>query len=668
MGARRFCIVCIAGGLLMGLPRPAACQSYRFTKVLDGATQRPDGLGVFYITYSRTTPAFDGRWVVFRDPGPQNDDGSHAAIWSFNTQDRTFHKLVDFNTTVPGGATLFHDFQLQDSAPIVRNGVVVFLARDTAARQGLYSVPAGGGAITRIADRDTADPTGGVFTVFDVAGKQMGGLAFDGTTAVFNATNGAQVPGSYSAKPDGSSLVLVADSLHPAQNGRINGFYAPAISGGNVVMIGTDGTANNAGYNGIYLGSVGGNGAAMELLNSGQQLPGNTNAGFHTRFDVPVLAFDGTLVAFHATDSNSGSPTNPAGLFGLYTTDLASHTIGKIADANSTLPGLGRLTAIALSGVAVHRGSVLFQATDATGASGLYVWKSSGLIARIIGTGDLLDGRAVQAVADPGPAALFGASCAFVVNFGNDRALYVATEAFASVSAASYASGASLAPGSIASGFGQGLAPFTEQAVALPLPTTLANTAIALQDSAGVQWPAPLFYVSAGQINYLAPDGAAPGYATLIVTSQGRVAATGAVNIAPVAPGLFTANQDGQGAPAGEAIMVAPDQTQTRQPLAQCGATAGSCATRPIDLGPAGTQVFLSLYGTGIRGLTSLAGVTAAIGGLGAPVQYAGAQPQLAGLDQVNLAIPRALAGRGDVDVTLTVDGKAANVVRVNIK
>jgi uncharacterized protein (TIGR03437 family) len=40
----------------------------------------------------------------------------------------------------------------------------------------------------------------------------------------------------------------------------------------------------------------------------------------------------------------------------------------------------------------------------------------------------------------------------------------------------------------------------------------------------------------------------------------------------------------------------------------------------------------------------------------------------LAGLDQVNVQLPRSLAGRGDVDVVLTVDGKIAIMVRVNIK
>ena len=74
------------------------------------------------------------------------------------------------------------------------------------------------------------------------------------------------------------------------------------------------------------------------------------------------------------------------------------------------------------------------------------------------------------------------------------------------------------------------------------------------------------------------------------------------------------------------------------------------------------------LYGTGIRGRSSLSGVTAKIGGLDAQVQYAGAQPEFAGLDQVNVVIPRALAGQGEVDLTLAVDGVTANSVRVNIR
>jgi uncharacterized protein (TIGR03437 family) len=238
----------------------------------------------------------------------------------------------------------------------------------------------------------------------------------------------------------------------------------------------------------------------------------------------------------------------------------------------------------------------------------------------------------------------------------------------ASVSAASYLGGAPLAAGSITAAFGQGLATGSQAANSLPLPTSLVDTTLKVKDAAGVEWQAPLFCVTPTQINYLVPDGAAPGPATVTVTSAGQVTGVGTVNIAIVAPGLFTANSDGRGPPAGVAVAVAPALTQSTQPVASCSASPGSCVTSPIDLGPGGTQVVLVLYGTGIRGRSSLGGVAAKIGGVDAEVQYAGAQSQFPGLDQVNVVIPRELAGHGEVDLALTVDGKTANTVRVNIR
>ena len=49
-------------------------------------------------------------------------------------------------------------------------------------------------------------------------------------------------------------------------------------------------------------------------------------------------------------------------------------------------------------------------------------------------------------------------------------------------------------------------------------------------------------------------------------------------------------------------------------------------------------------------------------------VVYAEAQPRYAGLDQVNVYVPRSLAGAGEVPIVLTADGVTANVVTVNIK
>jgi len=47
--------------------------------------------------------------------------------------------------------------------------------------------------------------------------------------------------------------------------------------------------------------------------------------------------------------------------------------------------------------------------------------------------------------------------------------------------------------------------------------------------------------------------------------------------------------------------------------------------------------------------------------------QFAGAQDNLAGLDQINVRLSRNLIGRGEVSVVLIADGKTANPVKINI-
>ena len=54
--------------------------------------------------------------------------------------------------------------------------------------------------------------------------------------------------------------------------------------------------------------------------------------------------------------------------------------------------------------------------------------------------------------------------------------------------------------------------------------------------------------------------------------------------------------------------------------------------------------------------------------GVAASIEYADRHPVFQGLDQVNVRLPRSLAGRGEMDVELTVDGKAANAVKIAIQ
>jgi uncharacterized protein (TIGR03437 family) len=87
-----------------------------------------------------------------------------------------------------------------------------------------------------------------------------------------------------------------------------------------------------------------------------------------------------------------------------------------------------------------------------------------------------------------------------------------------------------------------------------------------------------------------------------------------------------------------------------------------------MALGAATDRLIITLYGSDLRGLSSLANATAQIGGTPSPILFIGAQPQFTGLDQVNLQVPRATAGRGEVPIVLTVDGQTANVVTINIQ
>lgn len=236
-----------------------------------------------------------------------------------------------------------------------------------------------------------------------------------------------------------------------------------------------------------------------------------------------------------------------------------------------------------------------------------------------------------------------------------------------SVSAASY-SDSSLSPESIASVFGKGLAFVSQPAARTPLPTTLGGSSVLITDRSGTSRAAPLFYVSPGQINFQVPQGTATGMATLTITNGNATVASGSVQIAPVTVGLFTANQDGAGVPAGFAVRVKSGGLQSSESLYKLDTTTGKYLPAQIDLGAESEQVFLVLFGTGFRFRLSDGTVTCLIGGIEAEVLYAGPQNQYVGLDQCNIRIPRSLAGRGEVDVELKVDGKAANAVRIAIK
>lgn len=246
----------------------------------------------------------------------------------------------------------------------------------------------------------------------------------------------------------------------------------------------------------------------------------------------------------------------------------------------------------------------------------------------------------------------------------------------ASVSAASFL-GAELASEQIVAAFGTQLATTTQVATTQPLPTSLAGTTVSVRDSLGASRLAALFFVAPTQVNYQIPSGTAQGAATVTVTSGDGSVSVGNVMITSVAPGLFTANASGQGVASAVALRVKTDGTQVFEPIARFDAAQSRFVSVPIDLGPPGEQVFLLLYGVGFRNAPNTDGnsdngsaenVTVTLAGVNAPTLYSGAAPGFIGLDQCNIGpIPRSLVGSGEINLVLTVTGKPANTVRVNI-
>ncbi len=234
------------------------------------------------------------------------------------------------------------------------------------------------------------------------------------------------------------------------------------------------------------------------------------------------------------------------------------------------------------------------------------------------------------------------------------------------VSAANYKNPVAIE--SLVAAFGTNLAPTTEFANSSPLPTTLAGTSVTVIDSGGSARLAPLFVVTPTQINYQIPPGTAAGAATVNIENSNGSLSVARLQITGVAPGIFTADASGKGLAAASVLRIRVDGSQRFERVAQYDPSQNRFVALPIDLSNETDQVFLVLYGTGVRYRSSLGAVKAMIGGGDSQVLFAGAQGFFVGLDQLNIRLSRSLAGRGEVDVVLTVDGQTANTTRIGVR
>jgi len=140
------------------------------------------------------------------------------------------------------------------------------------------------------------------------------------------------------------------------------------------------------------------------------------------------------------------------------------------------------------------------------------------------------------------------------------------------------------------------------------------------------------------------------------------------IEIRQISPSLFSANSDGQGAATAVVLRIGADGTQKFEPMVVFDLARRRFIPTPIDVSRDDEQVFLICYGTGWRGRSPKAPIKVMIGDTQVDALYVGPQGEMAGLDQLNVRLPRSLAGRGEVDLTLTVSDWQSNPVKIRIK
>jgi uncharacterized protein (TIGR03437 family) len=189
------------------------------------------------------------------------------------------------------------------------------------------------------------------------------------------------------------------------------------------------------------------------------------------------------------------------------------------------------------------------------------------------------------------------------------------------------------APGMVMAIYGSGLAGTTTSASSQPLPYSLSNVTAAVN---GV--PAPLYFVSPGQLNVQVPYWVGAGPAVVGVNNNGVIAGY-QINITPTAPGILT---NGSGS-------VSPSASGSPGSVATLYVTGdGEVNDTTLESG------FAPAAGTALANLPRpVQAPSVTVGGVQAVVQFYGLTPGIVGMSQVNFIVPAVNSGAQPVVVTV---------------
>jgi uncharacterized protein (TIGR03437 family) len=212
------------------------------------------------------------------------------------------------------------------------------------------------------------------------------------------------------------------------------------------------------------------------------------------------------------------------------------------------------------------------------------------------------------------------------------------------VSAATFAAGAPVAPGSIEAAFGTFTGSQTTSPGAYPLPRKLGDTEAFVDGNA-----VPLFYASPAQVNLQVPAATAPGQSLLEVKVGGQSRGRGPLTVVPSAPGLFAVtNQNG-------AVNSAAVPAHRGETLQIFGTGQGAVIPSPDDGAAAGSQP-----------LSSAVAPNVFLSGRQLVVAFSGLTPGLAGVWQINVTLPSD-APTGPALPLVVVNGSTSNTLPVAV-
>jgi uncharacterized protein (TIGR03437 family) len=153
--------------------------------------------------------------------------------------------------------------------------------------------------------------------------------------------------------------------------------------------------------------------------------------------------------------------------------------------------------------------------------------------------------------------------------------------------------------------------------------------------------------------------------ANVAASKNGAAFSLGTLNVTNVAPGIFTANGNGQGVAAALVLRFKANGETSYEAVSRYDETTRRFVSLPINLSDPREQAFLVIFGTGWRNRNSLNEVVVTAGSAPLEVLFAGAQGGLNGLDQINAKLPATLTGRGEVNLVVNVGGVISNTATI---